>query len=318
MNMPAQIAQNTPPALLMDEQELMNVLRNSLYPGASDPSIKLVMSYCKASGLDPMTKPVHIVPMWDSKSDAMRDAIMPGIGKYRTDAARSGEYIGISEPEFGPEITETLPAEKGWLNKKEHLFPERTITYPAWCKITVRRLVGGHIAEFTAIERWKENYATAGRRRAHPNEMWDRRPYGQIAKCTEAQALRKAFPEFGAAPTADEMEGKELYVGGHTIDAGTGDVTTPPAATVRTPQRRSEQAADNVVDMPPPQPSANAAPPGDNAPASPGCLSMIRRLADKKGLTEANVCAQFGLSVLDGISVDLGNQILGWVRNHGA
>lgn len=306
MNMPAQIAQNTPPALLMDEQELMNVLRNSLYPGASDPSIKMVTSYCKASGLDPMTKPVHIVPMWDSKSGSMRDVIMPGVGLYRTQAARSGEYAGVSEPEFGPEITEVI----GGIE----------VTYPKWCKVTVKRLVAGREVSFTAIEFWKENYAIKGgkERSIAPNAMWLKRPYGQLAKCTEAQALRKAFPEFGAAPTADEMEGKELYVGGHTIDAGTGDVTTPPAATVRTPQRRSEQAADNVVDMPPPQPAANAAPPGDNAPASPGCLSMIRRLADKKGLTEANVCAQFGLSVLDGISVDLGNQILGWVRNHGA
>ena len=28
--------------------------------------------------------------------------------------------------------------------------------------------------------------------------------------CAEAQALRKAFPEFGSAPTADEMEGREF------------------------------------------------------------------------------------------------------------
>ena len=42
--------------------------------------------------------------------------------------------------------------------------------------------------------------------------MWARRPYAQLAKCSEAQALRKAFPEFGAQPTADEMEGKEFDV----------------------------------------------------------------------------------------------------------
>lgn len=40
--------------------------------------------------------------------------------------------------------------------------------------------------------------------------MWQKRPYGQIAKCAEAQALRKAFPEVGSAPTADEMEGKQF------------------------------------------------------------------------------------------------------------
>ena len=40
--------------------------------------------------------------------------------------------------------------------------------------------------------------------------MWMKRPYGQIAKCAEAQAFRKAFPEMASAYTAEEMEGKAL------------------------------------------------------------------------------------------------------------
>jgi hypothetical protein len=89
MNAPnmALVAKTQTTALsVMSEQELMGVLRNSLYPGAKDESIKLVIGYCKAAGLDPMQKPVHIVPMsvstgkkddkgWDIKE--MRDVVMP-------------------------------------------------------------------------------------------------------------------------------------------------------------------------------------------------------------------------------------------------
>lgn len=136
------------PALRMEENELISVLRESLYPGAEDNSIRMVLGYCKAASLDPMQKPVHIVPIWDGKASRMRDVVMPGIGLYRTQAARSGEYGGISDPEFGPDTTEKLGGVE--------------VTYPLWCKITVCRIVGDRLVQFSAIERWKENYAMKG------------------------------------------------------------------------------------------------------------------------------------------------------------
>ena len=197
----------------MSENELLSVLESSLYPGAQRESIKMVIGYCKAAGLDPIKKPVHIVPMWDGKAKRMRDVIMPGIGNYRTDAARSNQYAGVTKPTFGQDVTEEIGGVK--------------ITYPITCSVIVKRLLAnGNIAEFEAEERWKENYAVRGGqdKSIAPNTMWCKRPYAQLAKCAEAQALRKAFPECGAAPTADEMEGKPMYEAGETIDNGTGEI----------------------------------------------------------------------------------------------
>jgi phage recombination protein Bet len=178
------------------ERAFVTMMRDALYPGARLESVELVLRYCRARGLDPMLKPVHIVPMWvkeagSNDKGSMRDVPLPGIALYRIQAARSGEYGGKSEPEFGPEVTENLGGQE--------------VTFPLWCKVTVRR---GN-AQFTAKEYWLENYATAGRDTEKPNAMWLKRRHGQISKVAEAQALRMAFPEMtGSDPTAEEMEGK--------------------------------------------------------------------------------------------------------------
>jgi len=180
------------------DQHIWSALKNSLYTGARDESIKMVLDYCKAAKLDPMQKPVHIVPM--SVKNAVtgkyeyKDVVMAGVGLYRIQAARSNQYAGVSEPEFGEDVTCSLGSAE--------------ITYPKWCKVTVKKLVNNTIVEFTAKEYWLENYASK-KDELTPNTMWRKRPYGQLAKCAEAQALRKAFPEIVSQhPTAEEMEGK--------------------------------------------------------------------------------------------------------------
>lgn len=191
----------------IEEKKIVSVLRSSLYPGAADSSIMMVLDYCRAAGLDPLQKPVHIVPLWDSKLDGMRDVIMPGIGLYRVQAARTGQFAGMSEPEYGPDVTVSLGG--------------KTITYPEWCRVTVKRaLASGIVAEFTAREFWIENYAAKGgkEKNIEPNAMWTKRPRGQIAKCASAQAMRIAFPELGAQPAAEEMEGKTIDMGQDVTD----------------------------------------------------------------------------------------------------
>jgi phage recombination protein Bet len=246
-------------APVMPESELIGVLRSSLYPGAKAESIKLVLGYCKAAGLDPMQKPVHIVPMKAKEGDKYvdRDVVMPGISLYRAQASRSGDHLGTSEPEFGPPCLLTFK-KKVWDDNKPK-WVDAQVSYPEWCRVTVKRRVGNTVAEFVAVEYWTENYATAGRDTDAPNAMWERRPRGQLAKCAESQALRRAFPEFAGAPTAEEMEGKELLE----------PPASPPAAPDFTVQAKKPAAeVVEVVEVTAAKPAAAPAPePADPDPA---------------------------------------------------
>jgi phage recombination protein Bet len=162
----------------------------------------MVVDYCVARGLDPLLKPVHLVPMYvEDKSTgqkAMRDVVMPGIGLYRIQADRSGNYAGMDAPRFGDEIEFTIGTKK--------------IKAPEWCEVTVHKIIGDRIVAFTAREYWVENYASKKRDDPTPNAMWEKRPRGQIVKCATAQALRAGWPEIGSQPTAEEMEGKEIDI----------------------------------------------------------------------------------------------------------
>ena len=75
----------------------------------------------------------------------------------------------MSEPEFGPMVTERLG--------------NREVTFPEWCKVSAyRQLPSGHVATFTATEYWVENYAIKGGKEQDqsPNAMWSKRVRGQI------------------------------------------------------------------------------------------------------------------------------------------
>ncbi|AWB55767.1 phage recombination protein Bet [Pasteurella multocida] len=165
-------------------------LQNSVFPGAKDESILLAIDYCKARKLDILKKPCHIVPMSvkDAKTgqSQWRDVIMPGIYEQRITAFRTGQMAGQDEPIFGETIS--------------HL----GIEAPEWCKVTVYRFIGGERCAFSHTEYFSEACSTTKDGRI--NSMWTKRPRGQLAKCAEAGALRKAFPdELGGVITADEV-----------------------------------------------------------------------------------------------------------------
>lgn len=277
------------PSLSMDEGELLRVLESSIYPGAKTESMKLVIGYCKANVLDPMTKPVHIVPMNVKKPGTRdqyewRDVIMPGIELYRTKAARTGEYAGIDDADFGPDVSADESGEVG-------------ISYPLWCRVTVYRIVDGQPRAFSSGKVfWKETYATAARDSAKPNAMWRKRPYGQIEKCAEAMALRRAFPEIGAEPTAEEMVGKTIEA--DPIDGtATRAVEMPRAitdtrgATTETGGATPANAGENI-DRGTGEITGNASE-TDKTPMTGGQKKILKAKLANASLTDADLKAKF-------------------------
>ena len=312
------------PSLHMDEAELIKVLQSSMYPGAAVESIKLVIGYCRGNLLDPMLKPVHIVPMdvkvkgeGGKETYVKRDVIMPGIGLYRTQAARTGLYAGMSEPEFGP--TKKIPTKIRRYNnahdndKSFTMVDGPDIEFPEWCRVTVRRLLGGQAMEFTAVEYWQENYAVAGKDTTAPNAMWKRRPFGQLAKCAEAQALRKAFPEVGSQPTAEELEGKPIDETGAPIEGQVlidkPAVEMPKAKTTNEQKTSAQSQPASAADAGPSgapsdrkEPAAGGSGGGaepDATALSQGESNWITKKMTDGALTEIDLHAKFGKKLAD-------------------
>jgi len=186
------------------------VLVEAIFPAAKSPdSIVMALAYCKARNLDIMKRPVHIVPMWSSATGGMVESVWPGIAELRTTAFRTGNYAGCDEAEFGQIVTQSfagkVKAKDGWKDKTVE------VRFPEWCRITIYRELNGRVCKFVGPKvKWIESYATIGNSSV-PNEMWAERPEGQLEKCAEAAALRRAFPEeIGNELTAEEMHGRTI------------------------------------------------------------------------------------------------------------
>jgi phage recombination protein Bet len=183
-------ANNTLPAVSNNpcgiENNLWIALRFVIYPEAENVTIKTIHDTCQAQGLDVRQKPYHAIKIKE------KDVIWPSIALSRIQASKSGQHIGTSEPDFGPVVTAS--------------YGGKMITHPEWCKIYIKKVVGNHIAEFVGMAIWRESYKPGNG--YAPNTMWSTRIYSQLAKCAEADGLRRAFPDHvSQEPTAEEMEG---------------------------------------------------------------------------------------------------------------
>jgi phage recombination protein Bet len=173
--------------MLTDDQ--IALIKRTVANGATDDELAMFIYQCNRTQLDPFSKQIYFVKRRDNKTGRDVGAIQTGIDGYRAIAERTGKYAGSDDYRFDEGLSEY-----------EHIQTKREGITTA--TVTVYKIVDGVRCPFTATARWKEYYP--GGNRAF---FWDKMSYLMIGKCSEALALRKAFPyELSGVYTKEEME----------------------------------------------------------------------------------------------------------------
>lgn len=184
---PAALARAEDKPFFTPEQERM--IRDSFLNGASREEAAVLMEVARARKLNPITRQIHFVKRWDSRAAREIWSHQTSIDGLRAIAERTGLYAGQDEPE--------------WLFEGKQLIGAKVKVYR---KDWARPAVG--------VAWWLE-FVPINPKTQQPTRMWQQMPRLMIAKCAEALALRKAFPEdTGGLYIAEEMQQADQPDGG--------------------------------------------------------------------------------------------------------
>jgi phage recombination protein Bet len=206
----------------------LELLKRTVARGTTDDEFALFAAVCRRTGLDPFLRQVYALKRRERQADGTyREAlsIQTSIDGLRLIAERSGHYAGQAGPWW---CGDDGIWHEVWLEK----------SYPAAAKVTVKKLLNGIVTESSAVARWASYAQTT--KEGQPNRMWASMPDNQLAKCAEALALRKAFPqELSGLYTSDELAQSAGPVG-----------TTRPTADLRTGEVIDVDPVERAADAP--------------------------------------------------------------------
>lgn len=176
--------------------EQTQLISTTIAPGCSGDELRLFAYACQRTGLDPFSKQIYAIKRGGKMT------IQAGIDGLRSIAERTGQLDGSETFWCG----EDGQWQDVWLGAKP----------PAAAKTIIHRKGASH--PFVGVARFADYNAGQG--------LWAKMPAAMIAKCSEALALRKAFPaDLSGVYSTDEMQQAEVET--VTVSAEPAPVLAP-------------------------------------------------------------------------------------------
>jgi phage recombination protein Bet len=233
-------------ALALWTPEQTQLISTTIAPGCSGDELRLFAYACQRTGLDPFSKQIYAIRRRQKQSDgnyAYVMTIQAGIDGLRSIAERTGQLDGSETFWCGDDGQ----WQDVWLGAKP----------PAAAKTIIHRKGASH--PFVGVARFADYNAGQG--------LWAKMPAAMIAKCSEALALRKAFPaDLSGVYSTDEMQQTEvetvtvtaepapagdakMYNAGKASIAKAGTMAELQGVVARIEKRREQLSAEQHEDL---------------------------------------------------------------------